>query len=129
MTYKTKGINAEEIRFKLNPVKPSQNAFTAKPVFQRLVKTSNVSENDIMIVLTAKIESTENSPQVFDLFVSFVGCFEVFDATSNEEKELFLTSATRELYQYVRNAIISLTGAANVFSVVIPVNPPYFPLN
>lgn len=129
MNYKTKGINAEEIRFKLNPVKPSQETVQEKPLFQRQVKTSKVSENEMMIVLTAKVESTETAPKIFDLYVSFVGCYEVFDLQSKEDYESFIAQATRELYHYVRNAVITLTGSANVFSVILPINPPYFPIN
>lgn len=129
MNYKTKGINAEEIRFKLNPVKPTAKTVQYKPLFQRQVKTSKISENEMMIVLTAKIESTEDEPKIFDLFTSFVGCYEVFDLQSNKDYEDFIAEATREVYHYVRNAIISLTGSANVFSVILPINPPYFPIN
>lgn len=129
MTYKTKGVNAEEIIFKLNNVKPSQNSFNEKPLFQRQVKASKLNENEMMIVLTAKIESTPDVPKIFDLVVTFVGCYEVFDSTTPKDREDFITQATRELYSYVRNAVISLTSSANVFSVILPVNPPYFPLN
>lgn len=83
----------------------------------------------MMIVLTAKVESTEAAPKIFDLYVSFVGCYEVFDLQSKEDYESFIAQATRELYHYVRNAVITLTGSANVFSVILPINPPYFPIN
>lgn len=129
MNYKTKGVNAEEIRFKINPVDPSKASVPVKPLFQRQVKASKVTENEMMIVLTAKVESTEESPAIFDLFVSFVGCYEVYDLATKEDYESFVTAATRELYHYVRNAVINLTGSANVFSVILPINPPYFPLN
>lgn len=128
MNYNTKGINAEEIRFKLNPAVPPQNGAPIKPLFQRKVKASKVAENEMMIALTAKVESSEQSPAIFDLFVSFVGCYEVYDVATKEDYESFVTAATRELYHYVRNAVINLTGSANVFSVILPVNPPYFPL-
>ncbi len=127
MNFKTKGINAEEIRFKLNPVKPTKETLQEKPIFQRQVKRSDSDET--VIILTAKTESSADNPKIFDLFVSFVGCYEVYGAESKEDYEDFVLQATRELYHYVRNAVISVTGAANVFSVILPINPPYFPLN
>lgn len=129
MNFKTKGVNAEEIRFKLNPIKPSKETMEEKPLFQRQVKRSKDVDNEMMIVLTAKVESTLENPKIFDLFVSFVACYEVYDMTTQEDYESFVTQATRELYHYVRNAVITLTGSANVFTVILPVNPPYFPLN
>lgn len=126
MNYEIKGINADEIRFKLNPVQTNLTAGQEKPVFQRVVRRSTASQNQMAINLISKVESTKEAPKFFDLYVSFVGYFEVFNAQTQKDYDDFIEQATREVYHYVRNAIVSLTSSANVFSVILPVNPPYF---
>lgn len=129
MNYKIKGVNAEEMRFKINPVKPASNKIEIKPLFKRQLKNSNLNENEKLVNLTVTIESTADCPQIFDLYVSFIAVYDVYDCVTKEDLENFVTHATQELYNYIRNAVTMLTGTANIMPFMLPVTPPYFPLN
>lgn len=129
MNYKAKAMNLEELSFKINPPTENLKKITFHPVFTRQVKKGGLDDGDKIIVLKMKIESTAAEPQVYDISVSYVACYEVTDIDSAADFELFLRYATREMYQTLRSTVSVVTTASCVVPFVMPVNPPYFPSN
>ena len=128
MCYKILNVNAEEITFKVNRVTlPPSTKINLSPRFKRQVKTADQNPDLKLIALSMSIKSTEDDPKPFDLYISFVGHFEVSDIDSPEAHEDFLTRATNDLFHYLRSAATSVTAAANIAPFILPIQAPYFP--
>lgn len=116
-----KGINAEELSFKLNRVKLAPDSkLDIKPQFSRQVRKVNGNEKLNFISLSVKIESTEAEPKPFDILVTLVGAFE-FDVKDTNEERRCVIEATKIIYPYLRSAVTNLTASAFIAPLNLPV--------
>lgn len=116
-----KGVNAEELSFKLNHVKLNPDEkLDIKPQFSRQVRKLNNNEKVNFVSLSVKVESSEQEPKPFDIHVTMVGVFEVEAADSNEERR-FVIEATKLLYPYLRSAVTNITASAYIAPLNLPV--------
>lgn len=122
MKYDFKGITAEELSFKLNRVRLNpEEKLDIKPQFSRQVRKVNGNEKLNFIVLSVKIESTEQEPKPFDINATLVGIFDVEDVKSNDEERRFVIEATKVVYPYLRAAVTNLTANAYIAPLNLPV--------
>ena len=122
MKYTFNGITAEELSFKLNRVRINpEERLDIKPQFSRQVR--KVAGNDKLnfVALSVKIESTEQEPKPFDIFVTLVGVFDVEDVKSDAEERKFVIEATSLLYPYLRASVSNLTAGAFIAPLNLPV--------
>ena len=88
MRYKILNVNAEEITFKVNRISlPPSTKINLSPRFKRQVKTNDQNPGLKLIALSMSIKSTQDDPKPFDLYISFVGNFEVSGIDDNETHE------------------------------------------
>lgn len=127
MKFDLKGITAEELTFKLNRVRLAPDAkLDIKPQFARQVRKSAAGDDILFVSLSVKVESTEEEPKPFDIFVTLVGIFGT--ELSAEEERPFVVEATRILYPYLRAAVTNLTSSAFIAPLNLPViDGPIFP--
>ena len=120
--YTLRGINADELSFKVNPmqVQPNQK-FEIKPFFSRRIPTAKENPKVNIVILECKIESTEEAPKPFNLVVRLVGVFEVNNMTTDEDRRIFALNATETLYPYLRSTVSSLTAASFINPLNLPV--------
>lgn len=120
--YSMKALTADELFFKVNPIKATPDKkFEIKPLFSRQIRQANEDGNIHIVILECKIESTEESPKPFNLTARFIGVFEVRNMTTDEDKRLFAINATETIFPYLRAAITNLTADALINPLTLPV--------
>ncbi len=120
--YSLKGLTAEELSFKVNPVKAAPDSkFEIKPMFSRQIRQANENKKINIVILECKIESTEESPKPFNLKARFVGVFEVENMQTDDDKRIFAINATETMFPYLRAAITNLTADALINPLTLPV--------
>ncbi len=120
--YSMKALTADELSFKVNPIKLEPNArFEIKPYFSRRIQTSKENPKINIVVLECKIESTEDAPKPFNLVARFVGVFEVNNMNTNEDRRIFAVNATETMFPYLRASVSNLTSAALINPLNLPV--------
>lgn len=129
MNINFKGVNAEELSFKMNRVRLNpEDKLDIKPQFSRQVRKVNNNDKLNFVALSVKIESTEEEPKPFDIHVTMVGVFEVTDVKNQSEERNFVIEATKMVYAYLRSAVTNLTANAYIAPLNLPViNGPLFP--
>ncbi len=128
MKYTFRGINAEELNFKLNRVKIDPNdRIELRPQFARQVRRMNNDPKVFIVALSVKIESTAEEPKPFNLNVTMAGVFEVELASQDEERD-FVIQGTSSIYPYLRAAVSNLTASAGIAPLNLPIlSGPIFP--
>lgn len=122
--YSLKGITAEELSFKVNPVKAAPDTkFEIKPMFARQIRQANENPKINVVILECKIESTEEVPKPFNLKARLVGVFEVTNMTTDEDKRIFAINATETMFPYLRSAVANLTADAFINPLTLPIIP------
>ena len=120
--YSLKALTADELSFKVNPVKATPDTkFEIKPFFSRQIRHVTDNPKINIVVLECKIESTEESPKPFNLLARFVGVFEVQNMETDEDKRIFAINATETIFPYLRAAVTNLTADALVNPLTLPV--------
>ena len=120
--YSMKALTAEELSFKVNPIKASPDTkFEIKPLFSRQIRHVNENPRINIVMLECKIESTEESPKPFNLVARFVGVFDVQNMQTEEDKRFFALNATETMFPFVRAAVANLTAAALINPLILPV--------
>ncbi len=120
--YSLKGLTADELSFKVNPVKAAPDTkFEIKPMFSRQIRQANENPKVNIVILECKIESTEAEPKPFNLHARFVGIFEVNNMNTDEDKRIFAINATETMFPYLRAAITNLTADALINPLTLPV--------
>ncbi len=120
--YSLKTITADELSFKVNPVRATPDTkFEIKPFFSRQIRQANENPRINIVILECKIESTEESPKPFNLLARLVGVFEVKNMETNEDRRIFAINATETLFPYLRSAITNLTADALINPLTLPI--------
>ena len=120
--YSLKGLTAEELSFKVNPIKAAPDTrFEIKPMFSRQIRQANENPKINIVILECKIKSTEESPKPFNLHVRFMGVFEVNNMQTDEDKRIFAINATETMFPYLRAAVTNLTADALINPLTLPV--------
>ncbi len=120
--YSLKALTADELSFKVNPIKATPDTkFEIKPFFSRQIRQAKENPKINIVILECKIESTEESPKPFNLHARFVGIFEVEEMNTNEDRRIFAINATETIFPYLRAAITNLTADALVNPLTLPV--------
>ena len=128
MKMELKGVTGEELSFKINRVRLTDNKLDIKPQFSRQVRKLNNNDKVNFVALSVKIESTEAEPKPFDINATVVGVFEVTDIKNDADERNFVIEATKAVYPYLRQIVSGLTGLANISPLFLPViNGPLFP--
>lgn len=129
MKYVFKGIQAEELSFKLNRVRLNPDErLDIKPQFSRQVRKVNGNDKLNFVALSVKIESTQDAPKPFDIGVTLVGVFEVEDVKDAAQERSFVIEATALIYPYLRSAVTNLTANAYIAPLNLPIiSGPLFP--
>lgn len=124
ISYSLKALTADELSFKVNPVKAAPNTkFEIKPLFSRQIRQANENPKVNIVILECKIESTEESPKPFNLLARFVGVFEVENMNTDEDKRIFAINATETMFPYLRASVSNLTADALINPLTLPVVP------
>lgn len=120
--YALKGLTAEELSFKVNPIKVRPDTkFEIKPLFSRQIRQANENPKINVVVLECKIETSEEAPKPFNLLARFVGVFEVDNMNTDEDRRFFAANATETIFPYLRAAITNLTADALINPFTLPV--------
>ncbi|MBO5525645.1 MAG: protein-export chaperone SecB [Clostridia bacterium] len=119
-----KGVTAEEMNFKMNRIQMQPNTrFEIKPSFARQIQRIQENEKLLVVHLNLKIESTEEAPKPFNMFISLMGMFEVEGMETDEDQRRFAIESTNILYPYLRACATNLTADAFANPLVLPVIP------
>ena len=122
--YSLKALTADELTFKVNPIKATPDMkFEIKPFFSRQIRQANENPKINIVVLECKIEHKDDSPKPFNLTARFVGVFEVENMTTDEDKRTFAINATETMFPYLRAAVTNLTADALINPLTLPVVP------
>ncbi len=122
--YSLKALTADELSFKVNPMKVTPDTkFEIKPFFSRQIRQANENPKISIVILECKIESTKESPKPFNLLARFVGVFEVENMETAEDKRIFAINATETMFPYLRACVTNLTADALVNPLTLPVVP------
>ena len=122
ITYSLKALTADELSFKVNPLKASPDTkFEIKPFFSRQIRQANENPKINIVMLECKIESTEESPKPFNITARMIGVFEVQNMETDEDKRIFAVNATETIFPYLRSAITNLTAVALINPLTLPV--------
>ncbi len=122
--YSLKALTADELSFKVNPIKATPDTkFEIKPFFSRQIRQANENPKINIVILECKIESSEESPKPFNLHARFVGVFEVNNMNTDEDKRIFAINATETMFPYLRAAVTNLTADALINPLTLPVVP------
>ncbi len=122
--YSLKALSADELSFKVNPIKATPDTkFEIKPFFSRQIRQANENPKINIVILECKIESTEESPKPFNLLTRFVGVFEVSNMNTDEDRRIFAINATETMFPYLRAAVTNLTADALINPLTLPVVP------
>lgn len=123
MKFKILGMHAEEMHFRMNVIKADPDTkFEIKPQFNRNLKKIKELPKRRIAELVVRVESTNAEPKPFDLNIKLVAVFELEDEIwlVEEEKE-FAAAATRIMFPYLRATVASLTTAAMMPPLQLPV--------
>ena len=108
-----------ESHFSINPSffnKVGASANIEPELSQRIKK---IDENNVEIEITVKISKNETSP--FDILVSINGFFECPDwENDKKQNDLLVFTSLQTLYPYLRQAVSTLTGTANIAPYTLP---------
>ena len=128
MNYKPLSINAEEISFKVNQVsiKP-ETKINLRPIFKRQVRTADNDPSMKLLILSMSVLTSEAEPKPFDLTITYVASYKLFNFDGESDNEEFLLRATNDLYTYLRTTALTVTAAANIMPFMLPREAPYFP--
>ncbi len=122
--YSLKALTADELMFKVNPIKATPDMkFEIKPFFSRQIRQANENPKINIVVLECKIEHKDDSPKPFNLTARFVGVFEVENMNTDEDKRTFAINATETMFPYLRAAVTNLTADALINPLTLPVVP------
>ena len=122
--YSLKALTADELSFKVNPIKAAPDTkFEIKPMFTRQIRQANENNKVNIVILECKIESTEESPKPYNLKARIGGEFEVNNMTTDEDKRTFAINATETMFPYLRAAVTNLTADALINPLTLPVVP------
>lgn len=122
--YSLKALNADELTFKVNPIRLEPNAkIEIKPMFSRQIRKANENPKIHLVMLECKIESTQESPKPFNLLVRLVGVFEVENLNTDEDRRTFAINATETIFPYLRAAVANLTADALINPLTLPIVP------
>ncbi len=120
--YTLKALTADELSFKVNPIKVAPDTkFEIKPFFSRRIQSAKENPKINIVILECKIESTAESPKPFNLIARFVGVFEVNNMNTNEDRRMFAINATETMFPYLRASVSNLTSAALINPLNLPV--------
>ncbi len=120
--YSLRGITADELSFKVNPMQVAPDTkFEIKPFFSRRIQTAKENPKINIVILECKIETTEEAPKPFNLLVRLVGIFEVNNMNTPEDRRIFALNATETMYPYLRATVSSLTSASFINPLNLPV--------
>ena len=119
--YTMKGISADELSFKVTPVKGQpEGQIAIHPQFARRIRQANENPAIHLVMLECKIEGTEKEPLPYRVLVRFVGVFEVKNVQTDEDRRIFAINATETMFPYLRAALASLTADALVMPLQLP---------
>lgn len=122
--YTLKGLTADELYFKVNPIKATADTkFEIKPFFSRQIRQANENPEINVVMLECKIETKEDEPKPFNLTVRLMGVFEVKNMVSDDDRRIFAINATETMFPYLRAAVTNLTADALVNPLTLPVVP------
>lgn len=122
--YSLKALTADELSFKVNPIKATpETKFEIKPFFSRQIRQANENQKIHLVILECKIETKEDSPKPFNLTARFVGVFEVENMKTDEDRRIFAVNATETMFPYLRAAVTNLTADALINPLTLPVVP------
>lgn len=122
--YSLKGLTADELYFKVNPIKATaETKFEIKPLFSRQIRQANDNPEINVVMLECKIETNDKEPKPFNLTVRLMGVFEVKNMTSDDDRRIFAINATETMFPYLRAAVTNLTADALVNPLTLPVVP------
>ena len=121
--YTLKGLTADELFFKVNPIKAGDTKFEIKPLFSRQIRQANENPEINVVVLECKIESKDDEPKPFNLTVRMVGVFEVKNMKTDDDRRIFALNATETMFPYLRAAVTNLTADALVNPLTLPIVP------
>lgn len=121
--YSLKGLTADELYFKVNPIKTGDTKFEIKPLFSRQIKQANENPEINVVMLECKIEAKEGEPKPFNLTVRLVGVFEVKNMKTDDDRRIFAINATETMFPYLRAAVTNLTADALINPLTLPVVP------
>ena len=120
--YSLKALTADELSFKVNPIKATpETKFEIKPFFSRQIRQANENQKIHLVILECKIENKEDSPKPFNLTARFVGVFEVENMKTDEDRRIFAVNATETMFPYLRAAVTNLTADALINPLTLPV--------
>lgn len=115
-----KGYKINKMSFALNEVKGKKREFQIAPEFSKSVVEHD--NNKYEVILSVGINSEDDAPVPFDLFVEMAGYFELREGLEEDlQKNLLNRNAVAIMYPFLRAAVSSLTSTANVTSLVLPV--------
>ena len=122
--YSLKGLTADELFFKVNPIKATADTkFEIKPLFSRQIRQANDNPEINVVMLECKIETNDKEPKPFNLTVRLMGVFEVKNMQNDEDRRIFAINATETMFPYLRAAVTNLTADALVNPLTLPVVP------
>jgi preprotein translocase subunit SecB len=85
-------------------------------------RTGKLSENSYYTDLVLKIEDTKENPFPVNVLIDFRGVFDFKNIEDKEEIESFLKiQAVHIMYPYLRSILTSLTNAAMMPPLVLPI--------
>ncbi len=120
--YTMRGLTADELSFKVNPMKAAPDTkFEIKPFFSRRIQTAKENPKINIVILECKIESKEEEPKPFNIIARLVGIFEVNNMNTAEDRRMFAINATETMFPYLRAAVTNLTSAALINPLTLPV--------
>lgn len=108
-----------ESHFSINPNFFNKIGTTSKisPEMQHIIK--KIDDNNAEVEITVHIRRDENSP--FEVKLSINGFFECKNwEKDSEQNKLLLFTSTQILFPYLRQAVSTITGLANIPSYVMP---------
>jgi len=108
----------------MNRIKVDKDTkFEIKPQFSRTVR--RVQENDKLwfLSLEVKVESTEDSPEPFNIKARLVGMFEAEEIENDIDRQDLVINMTEIVYPYLRAAVSALTANSFINPLILPVIP------
>ena len=119
--YTLKAISADELSFKITPMKGNpEGKFAIHPFFSRRIRQANENPAIHIVMLECKIEGTEKEPTPYRILARFIGVFEVKNIETDEDRRIFALNATETMFPYLRAALASLTADALVMPLQLP---------
>ncbi len=113
------GITTEEISLK--QIKQNTNKFNITPKYKKSIE--KVNNNLYLVKLIFDIKNDEKTIFPFDMHMTMVGTFEIFEATDYEINTFLNVKAVDIMFPYLRAAVSGVTGAAMLPPVMLPIAP------